>query len=253
MKIDGTSALVTGAGSGLGEATARHLASLGGRVAVLDRDADRASKVAGEIGGLPMVADVADDAAMSAVFAELAVGQGSPRIVVNCAGIGTAGRIVGRDGPLPLGDFEKVVRVNLTGTFNVMRLAAAAMQGLEPMEDGERGVVVNTASVAAFEGQIGQAAYSASKGGIVAMTLPAAREFARFGARVNVIAPGIFLTPLLATLPEEVQVSLAQDIPFPARLGDPSEFADAVRFCIENRYLNGETIRLDGAARLKAK
>lgn len=253
MKIDGTSALVTGAGSGLGEATARHLASLGARVAVLDRDADRASKVAGEIGGLPMVADVADDAAMSAVFAELAGGQGSPRIVVNCAGIGTAGRIVGRDGPLPLGDFEKVVRVNLTGTFNVMRLAAAAMQGLDPLEDGERGVVVNTASVAAFEGQIGQAAYSASKGGIVAMTLPAAREFARFGVRVNVIAPGIFLTPLLATLPEEVQVSLAQDIPFPARLGDPSEFADAVRFCVENRYVNGETIRLDGAARLKAK
>lgn len=253
MKIDGTSALVTGAGSGLGEATARHLASLGARVVVLDRDADRAAQVADEIGGKAAVADVADDAAVSSVFAELAAGQGSPRIVVNCAGIGTPGRIVGREGPLPLGDFEKVIRVNLTGTFNVMRLAANAMQALDPMEDTERGVVVNTASVAAFEGQIGQAAYSASKGGIVAMTLPAAREFARFGIRVNVIAPGIFLTPLLATLPEEVQTSLAQDIPFPARLGDPSEFADAVRFCIENRYVNGETIRLDGAARLKAK
>ena len=253
MRIDGTSALVTGAGSGLGEATARRLASLGARVVVLDRDADRAVQVADEIGGKAAVADVADDAAVSAVFAELAAGQGSPRIVVNCAGIGTPGRIVGREGPLPLDDFEKVIRVNLTGTFNVMRLAANAMQALDPMEDAERGVVVNTASVAAFEGQIGQAAYSASKGGIVAMTLPAAREFARLGIRVNVIAPGIFLTPLLATLPEEVQTSLAQDIPFPARLGDPSEFADAVRFCIENRYVNGETIRLDGAARLKAK
>lgn len=253
MKIDGTSALVTGAGSGLGEATARHLASLGARVAVLDRDADRATQVAGEIDGEAVVGDVADDAAMAAVFAGLAQGQGSPRIVVNCAGIGTAGRIVGREAPLPLGDFEKVIRVNLTGTFNIMRLAAAAMQALDPKDDAERGVIINTASVAAFEGQIGQAAYSASKGGIVSMTLPAAREFARFGVRVNVIAPGIFLTPLLRSLPEEVQISLAQDIPFPSRLGDPSEFADAVRFCIENRYLNGETIRLDGGTRLKAK
>lgn len=253
MDIRGTSALVTGAGSGLGEATARHLAALGTQVAVLDRSGDRADAVAREIGGQSLVADVADETDMTAAFDRLAATQGSPRIVVNCAGIGTAGRIVGRDGPLPLDDFEKVIRVNLTGTFNVMRLAAAAMQSLPALKDGERGVIINTASVAAFEGQIGQAAYSASKGGIVAMTLPAAREFSRFGIRVNVIAPGIFLTPLLYTLPEEAQAALAADIPFPHRLGDPSEFARTVQFCAETAYLNGESIRLDGAVRLKPK
>lgn len=250
MIIDGTSALVTGAGSGLGEATARRLAGLGARVAVVDLDGARANAVAGDIGGQAVAGDVADADAMAAAFGSLAESQGSPRIVVNCAGIGTAGRIVGRDGPMPLDAFERVIRVNLAGSFNVMRLAAAGMQALDPQVDGERGVIVNTASVAAFEGQIGQAAYAASKGGIVSMTLPAAREFARFGIRVNVIAPGIFLTPLLHTLPEEAQKSLAAGIPFPSRLGDPGEFADAVRFCVENRYLNGETIRLDGAARL---
>ncbi len=253
MKIDGTSALVTGAGSGLGEATARHLAACGARVAALDLNKDRAEAVARDIGGTAVAGDVSSEADMTAVFHKLQEAQGAPRIVVNCAGIGDAARIVGREGPLPIADFERVIRVNLIGTFNVMRLAAAAMQMLDPMEDGERGVVVNTASVAAFEGQIGQAAYAASKGGIVSMTLPAAREFARIGVRVNVIAPGIFLTPLLYTLPEEAQAALAADIPFPERLGDPLEFADAVRFCLENRYLNGETIRLDGAARLKAK
>lgn len=253
MNIDGASAVVTGGGSGLGEATARHLAELGALVTVLDRDAARADAVAQEIGGRAVAADVSDAGACETLFRDLADAGKTPRIVVNCAGIGTASRIVGRDGPMPLEDFERVLRVNLVGSFNIMRLAAAAMQTLDGGEDEERGVIVNTASVAAFEGQIGQSAYSASKGGIVAMTLPAAREFARFGIRVNVIAPGIFLTPLLRSLPEEVQTSLAADIPFPSRLGDPKEFADAVRFCVENRYLNGETIRLDGAARLKAK
>ena len=253
MRIEETPSLVTGGGSGLGEATARCLAELGAQVAVLDRDAARAEAVANDIGGWAIPADVADADGVAEAFTFLSEKGATPRIVVNCAGIGTASRIVGRDGPMPLEDFERVLRVNLMGTFNVMRLAAAAIQTLEAREDGERGVIVNTASFAAFEGQIGQAAYSASKGGIVAMTLPAAREFARSGIRVNVIAPGIFLTPLLHTLPEEAQASLAADIPFPSRLGDPGEFADAVRFCIENRYLNGETIRLDGAARLKPK
>lgn len=253
MQINGTSALVTGGGSGLGEATARRLADLGAKVAILDVDEARAGTVASEIGGQAFRADVASESDVSAALDALAGTHGSPRIVVNCAGIGTAGRIVGREGPLPLADFERVIRVNLTGTFNVMRLTAAAMQALDALEDGERGVVINTASVAAFEGQVGQAAYSASKGGIVAMSLPAAREFAKTGIRVNVIAPGIFLTPLLKSLPEEVQTSLAAGIPFPTRLGDPGEFAEAVRFAVETRYLNGETIRLDGATRMAPK
>jgi NAD(P)-dependent dehydrogenase (short-subunit alcohol dehydrogenase family) len=253
MKIEGAIALVTGGGSGLGEATARHLANLGARVVVVDYNGPRAQSVADEIGGKMLQTDVADATVMETAFCELSKNEQTPRIVVNCAGIGEAARIIGREGPLSLHDFERVIRVNLLGTFNVLRLAAHVMQRLDPMEDGERGVIVNTASVAAFEGQIGQAAYSASKGGIISMTLPAAREFARFGVRVNVIAPGIFLTPLLYTLPEQAQVALASDIPFPQRLGDPSEFAETVRFCVENRYLNGETIRLDGAVRLKAK
>lgn len=253
MNIDGTSALVTGSGSGLGEATARRLAELGAKVAVVDIDLDRAKAVASDIGGLAIAGDVSSADGMRSVFDQVSGTHGMARIVVNCAGIGTAGRIVGRDGPLPLADFEKVMRVNLLGTFNVMRLGAAAMQALDPLTDGERGVIVNTASVAAFEGQIGQAAYSASKGGIVSMTLPAAREFAKFGIRVNVIAPGIFLTPLLYSLPDEVQTALGAGIPFPNRLGDPIEFAETVRFCVETRYLNGETIRLDGATRLAPK
>lgn len=253
MRIAGTSALVTGGASGLGEATARRLAALGARVAVCDLNAEGADRLAADIGGIPVAADVADEAALSGALDRVTAAQGVPRIVVNCAGIGTAGRIVGRDGPLPLETFERVLRVNLIGTFNVMRLSAARMQDLDPDADGERGVIVNTASVAAFEGQIGQAAYAASKGGIVSMTLPAAREFARVGIRVNVIAPGIFMTPLLHTLPEDAQKALAADIPFPSRLGDPAEFAETVRFCVETRYLNAETIRLDGAVRLKAK
>ncbi len=253
MEITGTSALVTGGGSGLGEATARMLAARGAQVTVLDRDADKAQAVAEAIGGTAITADVTSEADMTAALDAATGAHGCPRIVVNCAGIGTIGRVLGREGVLPLEDFQRTINVNLVGTFNVMRLAAARMAEAEPMADGERGIVVNTASVAAFDGQIGQAAYSASKGGIVAMSLPVAREFARIGVRVNVIAPGIFLTPLLYNLPEEAQKALAADIPFPARLGDPSEFAETVCFMATNAYLNGECIRLDGAVRLRAK
>lgn len=253
MDIQGISALVTGGGSGLGEATARHLAAEGARVAVLDRDAARASLVASEIGGLAVTADVTSEPEVIAALDAAGAAHGPVRIVVNCAGIGTAGRVLGREGPLPLEVFQRAISVNLIGTFNVLRLAAARMAEAEPMADGERGVVINTASVAAFDGQIGQAAYSASKGGIVAMSLPIAREFARAGIRVNVIAPGIFLTPLLNGLPEEAQKALAADIPFPARLGDPMEFAQTVAFMVRNRYVNGEVLRLDGAVRLRAK
>ncbi|MEZ5752498.1 MAG: SDR family NAD(P)-dependent oxidoreductase [Paracoccaceae bacterium] len=253
MDIQGISALVTGGGSGLGEATARHLAAEGARVAVLDRDAARASLVASEIGGTAVPADVTSEPEVIAALDAAGAAHGPVRIVVNCAGIGTAGRVLGREGPLPLEVFQRTISVNLIGTFNVLRLAAARMAEAEPMADGERGVVINTASVAAFDGQIGQAAYSASKGGIVAMSLPIAREFARAGIRVNVIAPGIFLTPLLNGLPEEAQKALAADIPFPARLGDPMEFAQTVAFMVRNRYVNGEVLRLDGAVRLRAK
>lgn len=253
MQINGCSALVTGAGSGLGEATARMLAARGAKVAVFDRDAEKGRAVAEAIGGLACAGDVTSESDVNAALDVVTATQGAPRIVVNCAGIGTAGRVLGRDGPLPLAEFERTIRVNLVGSFNVLRLAVARMAALEPLADGERGVVVNTASVAAFDGQIGQAAYSASKGGIVGMSLPIARELARIGVRVNVIAPGIFLTPLLFTLPEEAQKALAADIPFPQRLGDPAEFADAVCFMAENRYANGECLRLDGSARLKAR
>ncbi len=253
MEIESRSALVTGAGSGLGAAVARALAARGAKVAVIDRDGDKARATAGEIRGLALTADVRREAEIVAALDAIDEAHGTASIVVNCAGIGTAGRIVGREGPLPLDAFARVIDVNLIGTFNVMRLAAARMSTLAPDADGARGAIVNTASVAAYDGQIGQAAYAASKGGIVAMTLPAAREFARFGIRVNTIAPGVFLTPLLGELPEESRRSLAADIPFPARLGDPDEFADAVLFCVANGYINGETIRLDGALRMKAK
>lgn len=253
MKIAGVTALVTGAGSGLGEATARLLASLGARVAVLDLNPETARRVAAEIDGIACPADVTDEAAVQSALTSIEDQSGAIRILVSCAGIGTARRIVGRDGAMPLDAFERVIRVNLIGTFNTMRLVATRMSQGEALDDGARGVIVNTASVAAFDGQIGQAAYAASKGGITSLALPAARELARFGIRVNTIAPGIFLTPLLEELPEQAQQSLAAGIPYPSRLGKPSEFADAVRFCIENQYLNGEVIRLDGATRLPPK
>lgn len=253
MKIEGTSALVTGGGSGLGEATARLLAERGAIVHVFDRNAEAAERVAGEIGGVAVSSDVTSEPEAAAALDTANTAGDGLRILVNCAGIGTAGRILGREGPMPLASFETVIRVNLIGTFNMMRLAAERMAALAERDDKARGVIVNTASVAAFEGQIGQAAYAASKGGIVSLALPAAREFSRFGIRVNTIAPGIFFTPLLHTLPQEAQESLAAAIPYPSRLGDPAEFADAVRFAIENQYLNGEVIRLDGAIRMQPK
>lgn len=250
MDIKGQAAIVTGGASGLGAATARTLAAGGAKVAIVDVNAKAAAEVAIDVNGIAISCDVADSAAAEAAIKKAAADHGPARILVNCAGVGPAKRIVGRDGPMPLEDFERVIRINLIGTFNMMRLAAAAMQPLSPMADGERGVIVSTASVAAFEGQIGQAAYSSSKGGIAALTLPAAREFAQFGIRVLAIAPGIFGTPMLRALPQEAQDSLGAAVPFPKRLGSPREFAALVMHCIHNSYLNGEVIRLDGALRL---
>jgi NAD(P)-dependent dehydrogenase (short-subunit alcohol dehydrogenase family) len=250
MKLAGAAAIVTGGGSGLGKATAEAFAAKGARVAVLDRNSEAAAAVAKAIGGLALEGDVAVSASAEAALARAAAAHGAARILVNCAGIGVAKRVVGPDGPQPLADFETVIRVNLVGTFNMIRLFAAAASKLEPLEDGERGVIVNTGSVAAYEGQVGQAAYSASKGGVVAMTLPIARELAQFGVRVNAIAPGLFLTPMLLGLPQEAQDSLGRSVPFPARLGDPAEYAALAAHIVENAYLNGETIRIDGALRL---
>lgn len=250
MQVKGEAALVTGGGSGLGAATARALAAAGARVAVLDVNLEGARAVAAEIGGLALACDVSDAAAGEAAVETAGAQHGPARVLVNCAGIGTAARIVGKKGPMPLADFSRVINVNLIGSFNMLRLAAAAMAGLEPLADGERGIVVNTASVAAFEGQVGQAAYSASKGGIAAMTLPAARELAQFGVRVLTIAPGLFLTPMMAGLPPEIQQSLGESVPFPRRLGKPEEYAALVMHMISNVQLNGEVVRLDGAVRL---
>jgi NAD(P)-dependent dehydrogenase (short-subunit alcohol dehydrogenase family) len=251
MIIDGTTALVTGGGSGLGAATARALAARGARVTVLDRNAEAGSAIAGEVGGLFVPCDVADPDNASAALAASRAAFGVPRILVNCAGVAEAGRVVGRDGPLPLDIFERTIRINLIGTFNMLRLAAAEMSLAEPLAGGSRGVVVSTASIAAFDGQIGQAAYAASKGGVAAMTLPVARELARFGIRVLATAPGLFKTPLLAGLPQDTQDGLGKAIPFPARLGDPAEFAQLVIAMVENDYLNGEVVRLDGALRMQ--
>jgi NAD(P)-dependent dehydrogenase (short-subunit alcohol dehydrogenase family) len=250
MDIRGHAALVTGGGSGLGAATARMLAAAGAKVAILDVNAKAAAEVAVDINGISLHCDVADGAATETAIAKAAADHGPARILVNCAGIGIAKRIVGREGPMPLADFERIIRINLIGTFNAMRLAAAAMQALDPLTDGERGVIICTASVAAFEGQIGQAAYASSKGGVVGLVMPAAREFAQIGVRVNAIAPGIFLTPMLLGLTPQAQESLAASLPFPKKLGDPSQFAALVRHMIENRYLNGEVIRLDAALRM---
>ncbi len=255
MQINQVAAVVTGGGSGMGAETAKLLAKLGAKVAIFDRNLDAAQAVAEAIGGIAIACDVSDAASTEAAFARAEQTHGVARICVNCAGIAPAKRIVGREGVMPLGDFKQVIEVNLIGTFNVMRLAAAAMSQLEPLEkeSQERGIVVNTASVAAFEGQIGQAAYSASKGGIVAMTLPAARELAQFGIRVMTIAPGIIATPMLLAMPEEVQASLAAMVPFPKRLGKPDEYARLVVHIIENEMLNGEVIRLDGAIRMQPR
>jgi NAD(P)-dependent dehydrogenase (short-subunit alcohol dehydrogenase family) len=251
MKIEGQSALVTGGGSGLGEAVARELARQGARVAVLDIHAEQAARVAADIGGLACAADITDSASLAAALDAVQASHGAPRIIMNIAGIGTARRVVGKDGtPAPLEDFERVIRVNLVGTYNVVRLTAARLVALAPLEGGERGVMLMTASVAAYDGQVGQEAYSASKGGIVSLTLPLARDLAQHGIRVCTVAPGLFETPLMRQLPEAVQQSLAASIPFPPRLGRPQEFAQLAAHIVVNGHLNGETIRLDGALRM---
>jgi NAD(P)-dependent dehydrogenase (short-subunit alcohol dehydrogenase family) len=253
MQLKDQAAIVTGGASGLGAATARRLAKEGAKVAVLDLNTKLAETVAKEIGGVAITCDVADSASAEAAIATAAKVHGPARVLINCAGIGVAKRVVGREGPMALGDFERVIKVNLIGSFNMLRLATAEMSKLTALENGERGVVVSTASVAAYDGQIGQSAYSASKGGIVSMTLPIARELAQFGIRVLAIAPGLFLTPLLAMLPQEAQDSLAASIPFPRRLGDPSEFASLVMQMVDNPYLNGEVVRLDASLRMAPK
>jgi NAD(P)-dependent dehydrogenase (short-subunit alcohol dehydrogenase family) len=253
MDVRGHAAVVTGGGSGLGAATAKALAAAGAKVAVLDLRREAAEAVAREIGGIAIACDVADAASGEQAIAAAAAQHGPARVLINCAGVGTAHRIVSKDGPLPLAEFAKVININLIGTFNMMRLAAAAMQPLPPLADNERGVVIMTASVAAYEGQIGQAAYAASKGGVRALTLPAARELARFGIRVVTIAPGIFATPMLLGMPQQVQDSLAASIPFPSRLGKPEEYAALAMHVIGNAMLNGDTIRLDGAIRMQPK
>jgi NAD(P)-dependent dehydrogenase (short-subunit alcohol dehydrogenase family) len=250
MDIKGQAAIVTGGGSGLGAETARQLARAGAKVAVLDVNLAGAEAVAKEIGGVAILCDVSDSDSATAALAKARAAHGAARILMNCAGIGPAKRIVGRDGPQPLAEFERVIKVNLVGTFNMLRLFAAEASKLEPLVDNERGVVISVASVAAFEGQIGQAAYSASKGGVAALTMPAAREFAQFGIRVMTIAPGIIATPMLRALPEAAQQSLGQQVPFPVRLGEPAEFAALALHIIGNRYLNGEVIRIDGALRM---
>ncbi|MET0598702.1 MAG: 3-hydroxyacyl-CoA dehydrogenase [Mesorhizobium sp.] len=251
MDPSGQAAIVTGGGSGLGEATARALAARGAKVAVLDIDLERAERVAADIGALALPCDVTSDAAAAEAVGEAAAGLGAPlRILVNCAGIAIGMKTLGRDGPHPLADFQKVVAINLVGTFNMIRLAARHMALTEPLAHGERGVIVNTASVAAFDGQVGQAAYAASKSGIVGMTLPVARDLARSGIRVVTIAPGIFDTPMMKGMPQEVQDSLGASVPFPSRLGQPSEYAALALAIVENQMLNGETIRLDGAIRM---
>ncbi|HEX3860920.1 MAG TPA: SDR family NAD(P)-dependent oxidoreductase [Stellaceae bacterium] len=255
MQIDGLAALVSGGASGLGRATARALAAKGARVAILDINASAATEAAREIGGFAVACDVASaDSAERAVAAARDT-HGPARIVVCCAGVGPAARIVGRDGAMPLDQFRRVIEINLIGSFNLLRLAAADMTALDPLADdnngdGERGLIVLTASIAAYEGQVGQSAYSASKGGIVGLTLPAARELARHGVRVMAIAPGIFATPMLQALPQNVQDSLGVSVPFPSRLGQPEEYARLVLNICRNPMLNGSVIRLDGALRM---
>ncbi|HEV7584946.1 MAG TPA: SDR family NAD(P)-dependent oxidoreductase [Solirubrobacteraceae bacterium] len=250
MRIEGSSALVVGGASGLGEATVRELHGRGALVTIADVNADKGGTLASELGLEFVACDVREEGQVEAAVEQAASAEGGLRIAVCCAGTGWAQKVAGSKGPHPLLPFETIISINLIGTFNVLRHAGAAMIPNEPLEDGERGVCVNTASIAAFDGQVGQIAYSASKGGVVAMTLPAARDLAQYGIRVNTIAPGLFDTPLLAALPEEARQKLGAGVPFPQRLGRPSEYAQLAREIIENRMLNGETIRLDGALRM---
>ena len=251
MNLQGQAALVTGGASGLGAETARQLARGGAKVTILDVNLEAGQALAAEIGGKAVACDITDTASVQQALATAREAHGAARILVNCAGIGGAKRLVGKDGsPMPLEDFSRIINVNLVGTFNVIRLAAAEMVAQAPLEDGERGVIMMTSSVAAYDGQIGQEAYSASKGGLASLTLPLARDLAQHGVRVMTIAPGLFLTPLLYKLPEEVQQSLAASIPFPKRLGKAEEFANLAAHIVTNLSLNGEVIRLDGALRM---
>jgi NAD(P)-dependent dehydrogenase (short-subunit alcohol dehydrogenase family) len=255
MQLNQVKAIITGGASGLGHAVAAHFVAHGGKVALFDINEDKGRQAALQLGDAAHFyrTDVTAEDGVSANVAAAKEAMGGLTVLINCAGILGAGRVLGREGPMPLANFATTVMVNLVGSFNVAKAAAALMQNNEAGEDGERGVIINTASVAAYEGQIGQAAYSASKGGVVGMTLPMARELARFGIRVVTIAPGIFWTPMVDGMPEAVQQSLSASIPFPSRLGQPTEYADTVAFILGNRYINGETIRLDGAVRLPPK
>jgi len=255
MQLDQVKAVVTGGASGLGHAVAQHIIAHGGKVALFDVNDEKGHAAAKELGGAARFfkTDVTSEGDVSANAAAARDAMGGLNMVMNCAGILGAGRVLGKEGPMKLANFQSTVMVNLVGSFNVAKAGAALMQSNDPVDDGERGVIVNTASVAAYEGQIGQAAYSASKGGVVGMTLPMARELSRFGIRVMTIAPGIFWTPMVDGMPPQVQESLSASIPYPSRLGKPEEFAETVAFIIRNRYLNGSVIRLDGAVRLQPK
>lgn len=253
MELKNKTIVITGAASGMGQATARHLSKQGAKLALLDFNIQQAQKVADDIEAIAIPCDVSDAGSAENAIHHVIEKYQALHILINCAGIAPATRMVGRDGPQPLAEFNKVIQVNLVGTFNMMRLAAAKMMQQELVNQEERGVIINTASVAAYEGQIGQAAYSASKGGVVAMTLPLARELAKFGIRVMTIAPGIIATPMMTMMPDDVQKSLAATVPFPARLGEPEEYARLAQHIIENAYLNGSVIRLDGAIRLTVK
>ena len=253
MNLQGLAAVVTGGASGLGAATAKLLAEGGCKVAVLDINEAAAQASAARFGGIGIACDVSNGPSGEAAMAAARAAHGPCRILVNCAGVGTAGRIIGRNGPLALEAFERVIRINLIGTFNMLRLAAAEMAAADPLDEGERGLIVNTASIAAYEGQVGQPAYVASKGGVASLTLPAARELARSGVRVVTIAPGVFHTPMVDGLPPDVQAGLAADVPFPPRLGRPEEYAALVAHIAANRFLNGEVIRLDGALRMQPR
>ena len=255
MQLDQVKAVVTGGASGLGHAVAQHIIAHGGKVALFDVNDEKGHAAVRELGGAARFfkTDVTSEGDVSANAAAARDAMGGLNMVMNCAGILGAGRVLGKEGPMKLANFQSTVMVNLVGSFNVAKAGAALMQSNDPGEDGERGVIVNTASVAAYEGQIGQAAYSASKGGVVGMTLPMARELSRFGIRVMTIAPGIFWTPMVDGMPPQVQESLSASIPYPSRLGKPEEFAETVAFIIRNRYLNGSVIRLDGAVRLQPK
>ena len=253
MQTNNTTAIITGGASGLGAATASLFIEKGIKVAIIDTNLYKAELFAEEIGAKAYCCDVSSENEVNATLKKIILDLGTPRILVNCAGIATPSKIVGKQGVMPLDFFQHIINVNLFGTFNMLRLCAEKMMSLDVLEDDQRGVIISTASIAAFEGQIGQSAYAASKGAIVSLTLPAAREFAAFGIRVNSIAPGVFMTPLVANLPKEVQENLALSIPNPKRLGMPEEFAKLVLHIVENNYINGETIRLDGALRMQSK